>query len=73
MCRLFAFIQTSHIISVDYRKALHEVLALDLTRPCFRRGNAVKFDRNKILINPHQTLLPKGIGIYTYALIFTTL
>lgn len=66
-------IQTSHI-SVDYRKALHEVLALDLTRPCFRRGNAVKFDRNKILINPHQTLLPKGVtgklsivhGLYSY-------
>lgn len=65
MCHLFAFIQTSHIISVEYRKALHKVLALDLTRPCFRRGNAVKFDTqaNEILLNPHQALSYKGIFI----------
>lgn len=66
MCRLFTFIQTSHIISVEYRKALHEALVLDLTRPYFRRGNAVKFDtqENEVLINPHRALSHKGI--YTY-------
>lgn len=48
---------------MEYRKALHKALALDLTKPYFRRGNAIKFDTeaNKILINPHQTLLNKGI------------
>jgi len=48
---------------VEYRKALHKALALDLTRPHFRQGNAVKFDTqaNEILINPHQALLNKGI------------
>lgn len=72
MCRLFAFIQTSRIISVDYRKALHKTLALDLTRPCFRRGNAVKFDTetNEILINPHQALLHKGTFIHVNLLLF---
>lgn len=67
MFHLFAFIQTSHIISVEYRKALHKALALDLTRPYFRRGNAVKFDTqaNEILINPHRALLHKGICSYS--------
>lgn len=62
-----SFIQTSHIISVEYRKALHKALALDLTRPCFRRGNAVKFNtyENEILVNPHQALLVKGTCIKT--------
>jgi len=48
---------------VEYRKALHKALALDLTRPYFRRGNAVKFDTqaNEMLINPHKALLYKGI------------
>jgi len=74
MCHLFAFIQTSHIISVEYRKALHKALALDLTRPHFRQGNSVKFDTqaNEILINPHQTLLNKGIlkvHLYTFKFI----
>lgn len=67
MCHLFAFIQTSHIISVEYRKALHKALALDLTKPYFRRGNAIKFDiqANEILINPHEALLYKGIYLKT--------
>lgn len=67
MCHVFAFIQTSHIISVEYRKALHKALALDLTRPHFRRGNAVKFDTqaNQILKNPHQALSHKGIYSYS--------
>lgn len=72
MCHLFAFIQTSHIISVEYRKALHKALALDLTRPYFRRGNAVKFNtqENEILVNPHRSLSYKGI--YSYILKFVT-
>jgi len=51
MYYLFAFIQISHIISVEYRTTLHKALALDLTRPYFWRGNAVKLDTqaNKIL------------------------
>lgn len=67
MCHLFAFIQTSHIISVEYRRALHKALALDLTKPYFRRGNAIKFDiqANEILINPHEALLHKGIYLNT--------
>lgn len=62
--------------TMEYRKALHKALALDLTKPYFRRGNAIKFDTeaNKILINPHQTLLNKGVtgklsivdGLYAY-------
>lgn len=66
MCHLFAFIQTSHIISVEYRKALHKALAFDLSRPYFRRGNAVKLDTqgNEILINPHKALSYKGIFIF---------
>ncbi|KAG5313969.1 UFSP2 protease, partial [Acromyrmex insinuator] len=62
--------------TMEYRKALHKALALDLTRPHFRRGNAVKFDTqaNEVLINPHQALLNKGItgkfsivdGLYSY-------
>lgn len=48
---------------MEYRKALHKALALDLTKPYFRRGNAIKFDiqANEILVNPHQALLHKGI------------
>lgn len=73
MCCLFAFIQTSRIISVEYRKALHGALALDLTRPYFRRGNAVRFNTqpSEILLNPHQTILHKGMHktrIYTFNL-----
>lgn len=67
MYHLFAFIQTSRIISVEYRKALHKALALNLTKPCFRRGNAIKFNTqaNEVLINPHQALLNKSIYLYT--------
>jgi len=59
---------------VEYRKALHKALALDLTRPHFRQGNSVKFDTqaNEILINPHQALLNKGIlkvHLYTFKFI----
>ncbi|KYN09872.1 PREDICTED: ufm1-specific protease 2 [Trachymyrmex cornetzi] len=62
--------------TMEYRKTLHKALALDLTRPHFRQGNAVKFDTqaNEVLINPHQALLNKGItgklsivdGLYSY-------
>lgn len=62
--------------TMEYRKALHEALALDLTKPYFRRGNAIQFDiqANEILINPHQALLHKGVtekvsivdGLYSY-------
>ncbi|EZA55337.1 hypothetical protein DMN91_004969 [Ooceraea biroi] len=62
--------------TVEYRKALHKALALDSTRPYFRRGNAVKFNAqpNEILVNPHQAILHKGVagkvsvayGLYTY-------
>ncbi|XP_011702263.1 PREDICTED: ufm1-specific protease 2 [Wasmannia auropunctata] len=62
--------------TMEYRKALHKALALDLTKPYFRRGNAIKFDiqTNGILVNPHQALLHKGImgklsivdGLYSY-------
>jgi len=54
--------QTGHIISVGYRIALHKALALDLSRPYFRRGNVVKFNTqaNEILINPHQAISHKS-------------
>ncbi|XP_012528343.2 ufm1-specific protease 2 [Monomorium pharaonis] len=62
--------------TMEYRKALHKALALDLTRPYFRRGNAVNFNTqtNGILVNPHQALLYKGVvgklsivdGLYSY-------
>lgn len=62
--------------TMEYRKALHKALALDLTKPYFRRGNAIKFDiqSNEILVNPHQSLLHKGVmgkisivdGLYSY-------
>lgn len=62
--------------TVEYRKALHGALALDLTRPYFRRGNAVRFNTqpSEILLNPHQTILHKGVtgklstvhGLYSY-------
>ncbi|XP_032685987.1 ufm1-specific protease 2 isoform X2 [Odontomachus brunneus] len=62
--------------TTEYRKALHKALAFDLTRPYFRRGNAVKLDTqtNEILINPHEALLHKGVtgklnaiyGLYSY-------
>ncbi|KMR05119.1 putative ufm1-specific protease 2 [Lasius niger] len=62
--------------TMEYRKALHKALALDLTKPYFRRGNAIKFDiqANEILVNPHQALLHKGVtgklsivdGLYSY-------
>lgn len=66
MYHLFAFIQTSHIISVEYRKALHKALALNLTKPCFRHGNAIKFNTqaNEVLINPHQAVVNKSIYLY---------
>jgi len=52
---------------VEYRKALHKALALDLTKPYFRRGNAIQFNiqANEILVNPHQALLHKGICLST--------
>ncbi|XP_034936264.1 ufm1-specific protease 2-like [Chelonus insularis] len=41
----------------DYRKNLHNVFALDLSRPYFRKGNAVRFSSdfksNEPLIEPH--------------------
>ncbi|XP_077255806.1 UFM1 specific peptidase 2 isoform X2 [Temnothorax americanus] len=62
--------------TMEYRKALHKALALDLTRPYFRRGNSIKFDTqaNEVLINPHRALLYKGVagklsivdGLYSY-------
>lgn len=66
ICHLFAFIQTSRIISVEYRKALHKALAFDLTRPYFRRGNAMKFGKqlNEMLINPHEAILQKSTHLY---------
>lgn len=75
MCHIFAFIQTSHIISVEYRKALHKALALDLNKPYFRCGNAIKFDtqENKILINPHQALLYKSMCVCSCSLKFVTI
>ncbi|XP_012232695.2 ufm1-specific protease 2 [Linepithema humile] len=62
--------------TMEYRKALHNALALNLTKPYFRRGNAIKFNTqaNEVLINPHQALLNKNItgklsivnGLYSY-------
>ncbi|XP_011257698.2 probable Ufm1-specific protease 2 [Camponotus floridanus] len=62
--------------TMEYRKALHKALALDLTKPSFRRGNAIQFNiqANEILVNPHQALLHKGVagklsivdGLYSY-------
>ncbi|XP_058810723.1 ufm1-specific protease 2 isoform X2 [Phymastichus coffea] len=61
----------------EYRKSLHRRLALDMTRPYFRHGNAVKFQndskRNKLLLNPHELVAnPDGSqisvvnGLYAY-------
>ncbi|GAB1861316.1 Probable Ufm1-specific protease 2 [Camponotus japonicus] len=62
--------------TMEYRKALHKALALDLTKPYFRRGNAIQFNiqANEILVNPHQALLHKDVagklsivdGLYSY-------
>ncbi|KAL6257137.1 hypothetical protein P5V15_012069 [Pogonomyrmex californicus] len=62
--------------TLEYRKALHKALALDLTRPQFRCGNAINLDTqpSEILVNPHRTLLHKGVtgklsivyGLYSY-------
>ncbi|XP_043268584.1 ufm1-specific protease 2 isoform X2 [Venturia canescens] len=45
----------------DYRKSLHKALALDLTRPYFRRSNVVKFSSdltsNEPLLNPHVAIV----------------
>ncbi|KAK0158922.1 hypothetical protein PV328_009859 [Microctonus aethiopoides] len=43
-----------------YRKKLHKLLAFDLSRPCFKRGNAVKFARdykpNDLILQPHKAI-----------------
>ena len=43
---------------MEYRQSLHKTLALGMTRPQFRPGNAVKFrsdlEKDEPLLNPHE-------------------
>lgn len=45
---------------MEYRENLHKILGLNMTRPYFRHGNAVKFyndsQTESILINPHEAI-----------------
>ncbi|XP_043261150.1 ufm1-specific protease 2 isoform X1 [Colletes gigas] len=47
--------------TMPYREDLHKILNLDMTRPYFRYGNAVKFynesQADNMLINPHEAIL----------------
>ncbi|KAF3428350.1 hypothetical protein E2986_03151 [Frieseomelitta varia] len=46
--------------TMEYRENLHKILGLNMTRPYFRYGNAVKFyndsQTESILINPHEAI-----------------
>lgn len=46
--------------TMEYRKSLHRVLALDMTKPQFRYGNAVRLCNDsladKLLLNPHESI-----------------
>ncbi|CAL7945048.1 unnamed protein product [Xylocopa violacea] len=46
--------------TIEYRESLHKILGLDMTKPYFRYGNAVKFysdsQTDSILINPHEAI-----------------
>ncbi|KAG7204683.1 hypothetical protein KM043_005097 [Ampulex compressa] len=64
--------------TAEYRQILHKVLALDMTKPSFRNGNAIMFDKDlqkNLILNPHEAILQNdrsngklGIvhGLYTY-------
>ncbi|XP_053976006.1 probable Ufm1-specific protease 2 isoform X2 [Hylaeus volcanicus] len=47
--------------TIEYRESLHRILELDMSKPYFRYGNAVKFynesQADNILINPHEAIL----------------
>ncbi|XP_012268207.2 ufm1-specific protease 2 [Athalia rosae] len=64
---------------LHYRTSLHAALALETTRPYFRKENALKFRNdivaNKTLLNPHEALQNSGVpggklslvdGLYAY-------
>ncbi|XP_012137096.2 UFM1 specific peptidase 2 isoform X2 [Megachile rotundata] len=46
--------------TMKYRESLHRILGLDMTKPYFRYGNAVKFCNDSqvenILFNPHEAI-----------------
>nr|XP_033330959.1 ufm1-specific protease 2 [Megalopta genalis] len=46
--------------TVPYREVLHKTLALEMTRPCFCYGNAVRFSStvqaDDVLLNPHEAI-----------------
>lgn len=50
---------------IDYRRKLHEKLALPLDRPYIRKANSLKLDENsyksRYLINPHVTVPSSGL------------
>ncbi|XP_014208667.1 ufm1-specific protease 2 [Copidosoma floridanum] len=54
----------STLETYEYRKSLHRRLALDMNRPYFRKGNAVKFtsdyEKYEYLINPHEAVTNPG-------------
>ncbi|KOC59028.1 putative Ufm1-specific protease 2, partial [Habropoda laboriosa] len=56
LCRNIKLIE-----NLEYRESLHKILGLDMTKPYFRYGNAVKFysdsQGDSILINPHEAIL----------------
>lgn len=70
---------TSNAEMAQYRKSLHSALALEMTRPYFRKENALKFrsdiEVNAPLLNPHEALQNPGVaggklslvdGLYSY-------
>nr|XP_031836789.1 probable Ufm1-specific protease 2 [Nomia melanderi] len=52
---------TTDTETIAYREALHKILGLDMTKPCFCYGNAVNFYNasrmDDILINPHEAIV----------------
>jgi hypothetical protein len=58
------------ILLVEYRKSLHRRLALDMTKPYFRRGNTIRFQndcvKEKYLINPHESVINPESKINLY-------
>ncbi|XP_066592304.1 ufm1-specific protease 2 isoform X2 [Prorops nasuta] len=63
----------------EYRKSLHRVLALSMTRPLFRKENCLQFTNNdetkELVVNPHESIsqasaidgkLSLVYGLYSY-------
>ncbi|XP_015596976.1 ufm1-specific protease 2 isoform X2 [Cephus cinctus] len=69
---------TNEETALEFRRTLHDFLALPRNQPYFRNGNIVKFQgdmrKNEPLINPHESVPSPGIdakvalvdGLYAY-------